>query len=54
MFLIEEEVMAKLKEESSLSVNYAINLVILFIVASIGIIQISMGICLLMDLLLVF
>ena len=36
------------------SVNYAINLVILFIVASIGMIQISMGICLLMDLLLVF
>ncbi|KAJ9682583.1 hypothetical protein PVL29_018495 [Vitis rotundifolia] len=35
-------------------INYAINLVILFIVASIGMIQISMGICLLMDLLLVF
>ncbi|KAL6326601.1 hypothetical protein AAG906_008463 [Vitis piasezkii] len=31
-----EEVVAELKEESSLSVNYAINLVILFIVASIG------------------
>ncbi|RVW74871.1 hypothetical protein CK203_054622 [Vitis vinifera] len=32
----EEEVVAELKEESSLSVNYPINLVILFIIAFIG------------------